>query len=395
MRIRFLIRKAAEYVFRRKGNFLLTTLVIATALYMLCDVFQMSAKSTYYIYETEHVFTDTDFVNVNILMTEQGSNGYDENVGQFLDRLKDQYGERAGKFMLLPVNYIQEGTEKRADTLYVDENLFDLCRVSFTEEETPADDTDMLYGYVCKEKLGEFPVGTILENANLGTKTRIVGYFEKGEKWAENLLFHSKDAVVCLDDYIVSVMDDAYFESSPLFYTNIYNSVYVRTMQGEQMGELKFAVKALAKECGIKCYVNTMEDLVAAQRQENAELWKAIGIMLCFAIFVAMLGVGTAFLSDVFCWQKELAIMHVCGVSRFDLFWVIAFENLLKAVLGVGAAFGLFAHSLDQADRMIFVQRVVPGVLVGVVVFIVCASGIAFRAIWRKKVMTIIGEARL
>lgn len=395
MRIRFLIRKAAEYVFRRKGNFLLTTLVIATALYMLCDVFQMSAKSTYYIYETEHVFTDMDFVNVNILMTEQGSNGYDENVGQFLDRLKEQYGERAGKFMLLPVNYRQEGTEKRADTLYVDENLFDLCRVSFTEEETHADDTDMLYGYVCKEKLGEFPVGTILENTNLGTKTRIVGYFEKGEKWAENLLFHSSEAVVCLDDYIVSVMDEAYFESSPLFYTNIYNSVYVRTAQGEQMGDLKSAVKALAKECGIKCYVNTMEDLIAAQRQENAELWKAIGIMLCFAIFVAMLGVGTAFLSDVLCWQKELAIMHVCGVSRTDLFWMIAFENLLKAVLGVGAAFGLFAHSLNQADRMIFVQRVVPGVLVGVVVFIICASGIAFWAIWRKKVMTIIGEARL
>ena len=122
MRIRFLIRKAAEYVFRRKGNFLLTTLVIATALYMLCDVFQMSAKSTYYIYETEHVFTDTDFANVNILMTEQGSNGYDEKVGRFLDRLKEQYGERAGKFMLLPVNYIQEGTEKRADTLYVDKD---------------------------------------------------------------------------------------------------------------------------------------------------------------------------------------------------------------------------------------------------------------------------------
>ena len=103
MRMRFLIRKAAEYVFRRKGNFMLTTLVIATALYMLCDVFQMSAKSTYYIYETEHVFTDTDFANVNILMTEQGSNGYDEKVGRFLDRLKEQYGERAGKFMLLPV----------------------------------------------------------------------------------------------------------------------------------------------------------------------------------------------------------------------------------------------------------------------------------------------------
>ena len=74
MRIRFLIRKAAEYVFRRKGNFLLTTLVIATALYMLCDVFQMSAKSTYYIYETEHVFTDTDFVNVND--TRQRSNRF-------------------------------------------------------------------------------------------------------------------------------------------------------------------------------------------------------------------------------------------------------------------------------------------------------------------------------
>lgn len=54
-----------------------------------------------------------------------------------------------------------------------------------------------------------------------------------------------------------------------------------------------------------------------------------------------------------------------------SFFWVIAFENLLKAILGVGAAFGLFAHSLDQADRMIFVQRVVPGVLVGVVVFII------------------------
>lgn len=395
MQIRFLLRKATEYVFRRKLNFLLTTLVIATALYMLCNVFFMSAKSTYYIYETKQVFSDTDFVNLNILMAEQDSAGYYDNVEWFIHKLDEEYGENAGKYMFLPVNYIQDGMEKRENTLYIDDDLFNLCRVSFHEEINHADDKNMLYGYVCKDKLGDIPVGTILENANLGTKTMVVGYFEKGEKWSSNLLFHSQEAVVCLDDYIVSVMDEAYFEASSMFYTNVYNSVYVRLTQGEHAETLKKEIKKLANECDIKCYVNTMDDLVAEQKKENADLWRAIGIMLCFAVFVAMIGVGAAFLSDVLCWQKELAIMHVYGVSEGSLFWMIVFENLLKAILGVSIAFSLFAHSLNQEDKMIYLQRVVPELFIGVVLFIICASYIAFRTIWHRRVMTIIGEARL
>lgn len=355
----------------------------------------MSAKSSYYIYETEHVFSDTDFVNLNILMSEQEGSEYYDKAEQFIRMLGETYGTRAGTYMYLPVNYIQDGTKKREDTLYLDESVFDLCRVTFRQKIKPGDVENMLYGYVCKERLAEFPVGTILENENLGTKTRIIGYFEKGSDWSAELLFHAKEAMVCLDDYIVSVMDEAYFEASPMFYGNVFNSIYVRTTQGEETAMLKKELKEIAGKCGIKCYINTVEELAEKQKEENTDLWKAIGVMLCFAVVVAMTGVGAAFLSDALCWQKDLAIMHICGVASGELFWMLAIENLIKAVLGAGVALLLFARSLSPEDQAIYFRLVAPELMIGVAAYIIFASYVAFWTIRRRRIMTIIGEARL
>lgn len=377
-------------------NFFLTTLVMITALYMLSMVLQISTNSTYYIYKTKNAFSDNEMINVSIVMTGQEDSIYYENVGRFIEELENTYGSDSGKFMYLPTNYNMQGEVRRENTLYIDSDALDLCKLKLTEDESyasSADKADMLHGYVCKSRFDEYPLGTVLKNENIGNETMIIGYFDVGSEWIPDLLLHSNEATVCLDNYIVSEMNEQYFEANNMFYANISNNIYVK-VNGD-IDKLRENIKSISKSCEIDCYVRTIDEIIRKEKYEKRDLLKAIGTMVAFATLVAMIGIFSSFLADVFSWHKEIAIMSVNGVAPTDIFMILFLENLIKALISFNVAAFLYGNNLGKSDKSVYFHMIAPVLLIGMVVFITITSFVAFKTIKQSRLIKIIGGEHL
>ncbi len=396
MRIAFIMKKITEYALRRKLNFFLTTLVMVTAIYMLSLVLQIAVNSTYNIYKTKSLFTDKEILNVNILSTEMYDKEYNEKVESFIDELEYTYGSNMGKFMYLPASYNVFREVRAEETLYIDINMVNLCRLKLTEDEKyalSAERSDMLRGYVCKNRLDEYPLGTIIENKNIGSRTMIIGYFDEGSEWIPALLLHSTEATVCLDDYIVSEMDEKYFEIDKAFYSNAFNNIYVET--DGKAETVKKNVKSISEKHGVMCYVNTIDEIIQKEKYENRDLLKAVGGLVSFAVIIAMTGIFCSFSADVFSWQRDIAIMSVNNVSPVDIFMILFLENLIKALIAFNIAVFLYGNNLGKSDKIMYFQMIVPIILTGLFVFIIITSFAAFKTIKQNRLIAIIGGEHL
>lgn len=399
MRKFFIIQKIVEYVSRRKINFFLTTVLMIVTLYMASMVIHTYTKSVYYMIETKNVFSDEDILNIQIIIDEQESNDYFENVEKFLEDMEDKYGEEFGKFMYLNVNYTKEGENDNLDTLYIDKSSFDLCKVRFHRDKEVEDllkkDKSLIAGYVSKDNLAKYPIGTILVNSNINTKTVIAGYFENDSTWAPSLLLHSSEATTDLNNYLVSEMDNNYFEFHSMFYGNVFNSIYLKFNTNHNVNKYKEEIRKLARDAQIKCYIFTIDEMIDEEKQENKTFMRSLGTMVVFALFVALSGILASYLADVGSWQKEIAIMYLNGVAPSDVYLIILLENLIKALLGITVAIYAYGHKLLSYDYEIYWHFVVPVLIFGTLICVTLFSYIAFKTIKQKDLLSIYGGSKL
>lgn len=399
MRKLFIVQKILEYVSRRKINFILTTILMIITLYMTSMVLHIYTKSVYYMVETRNVFSDEDIINIQILMDDTDNIDYFENAEKFLESLQDKFGEEFGKFMEINVNYTVDGENKNLDTLFIDKSAFDLCKVKFYKEKELdvliGNNKSIIPGYISKNNLDSYPIGTVLINNNLNTKTVIVGYFENDSKWAPSLLLHSNQATIDLNNYLVSEMDINYFEFSKQFYGNTFNSVYVKMDNLHKANTYKEEIRKFASDFHIKCYIFTLDEMIDKEKQDNRTLMSSLGMMVAFALFVAMSGILASYLADVGSWQKEIAIMYLNGVAPSDVYLIILLENLIKAILGINVAIYAYGRKLLSYDFGIYWKLVVPILILGTLICVILFSYIAFKTIKQRDLLSIYGGSKL
>lgn len=384
-------KKIMEYIYRRKLNFMLIVVVMAIAGYMLFMVVEMYFKSVYHIYDTKSQFAENSFVNLKILMNENKTD-YHGSVEKYLEKLREEYGDDFGTFMYMQVRYYVSGEDREEDTLYIDENLFNLCKLTI-HEEIPSG--EYIKGYVCRNRLSEYPVGTILENVHTGTKTIIAGYFDAGSKWVADLLFHSSSSTVLLDGYIVSAMDQSYFNISNQFYSNVFNSVYVRSDGTQTLAAIKNDLRTMADTYGIDSYAYTLEELIDREKSENKELMESIGGLILFAVLIAMTGILSACMADTLSRHYEITVMSVNGVSPVDIYLMMFFENCIKAALSFSCAVYFYGRGVWGAEGWIFYRLVIPTVGVGVLIFILIVTTLSYRSVNQNKLLKLMGGEHL
>jgi ABC-type antimicrobial peptide transport system permease subunit len=359
---------------------------------MVFEVTEIWFKSNYYIYETKDVFSTHKFVNINIMVdVYSGSSGYD-NAENFIDRLSEKYSNDFGYFMYMSPNYDVNGERKIEDTLYLSEDILSMGKL---ELENVISSDDYISGYVCKNRLEEYPVGTIFENANTGSEIMIVGYFDAGSKWFPDLLFASADASVTLDNYIVSMMDNSYFEYDSMFYANLFNTLYVKTENDTKLEDIKEDIRQMADENKVKCYTYTLNELIDREKDDNKDLLKAVGILMIFVVIVSMTGILSASMADVLSRHYDIAIMSLNGVSPLDLYIMLLVENLIKIVIAYGGAVIWYLSGISGTEKIIFGRMVLPVVSIGILIFCVIITTISFLSFRKKNLLTLMGGVRL
>ena len=391
MHLGFIFKKAAGNISSRKFNFVLTLVVMLVTLYLIFDVSGMYFKSNYYIYKTEQAFADKEVININVLMDIQDT-AYSDHVEDFLKQLEHRYEDRVATFMYMDAPIENAGTQEQKHVLYLNKNCMGLGKLEIIDQ-TAAD--GYIRCYVCRTAADKYPLGTIVRNQHTDSQMMVAGYFDSETVWLPTLLFHSQEAVVSLDEYIVSEMDEAYFKRSKDFYTNMFNSIYIKDVPANEQQTVKLEIREIANETGVMCYEYTLDDLIQQEKGSNKELMQSIGMLILFVVLLSVSSIFTACLADVFSRRTEIAIMSVNGVSPVDLYMMLLVENMLKLLISFGIAFGIYISSQNDTGRLIGCRMVLPAVLLGGIICMLLVTTVSHSSIRQRNLLAWMGGAKL
>lgn len=279
----------------------------------------------------------------------------------------------------------------------MDKNAFDLGHLSLTNELSANEISanGYLRCYVCESKKADYPVGTTFKDVHTENQMIVAGYFPAGSTWMPDSLFHSTNAVVTLDDYIVSEMDEGYFQIDNQFYGNIFNSCYIKHVSEEQSEQVLSELKELADTVGVLCYVHTLNQLVETEKEDNKDLINSVGILTLFVILVSLSSVCTACLSDVFSRRSDTAIMSITGVSPTDLYMMLLVENLLKWLIAFCLASAIYLNGQDADGSHVFTTMLLPVCALGGLVCMAAITTISQISMKQKHLLDWIGGSKL
>ena len=398
MHIKFVMKKVIENIFGRKLSFLLMVVVMGITFYLLFTTVGMYFRSNYVIYDTKRVFSSSNLVNMSVQVTGFEDDYYYYGVERLLQNLKARYQDKVTYFMYMQEQEIQtDGVTENRNILFIDGNM-GLCSTVFTDE-LPESDTlnDCIRCYMCRNMKDKYPPGTVFQNMSTDTRMVVAGYFDPGSRWIAEPLFAQMDAGVTLDDYIVSEMDRGYFDSFISFYDGVLNNIYVSNILKGELADVKMDMNSLADEEGLMYYSDTLEESIQEERDSNKEIIRAIGIMIAFAVLVSVSALFTASLADVFSRRTDIAIMSVNGVSPVDLYMMLLIENIIKFVIAFGIAVSIysFINIRSVTDRIVTYRMTFPVVGVCGILCMVIITTIAQSTVKQKKLLSLMGGARL
>ena len=398
MHIKFVMKKVIENIFGRKLSFLLMVVVMGITFYLLFTTVGMYFRSNYVIYDTKRVFSSSNLVNMSVQVTGFEDDDYYYGVERLLQNLKARYQDKVTYFMYMQEQEIQtDGVTENRNILFIDGNM-GLCSTAFTDE-LPESDTlnDCIRCYMCRNMKDKYPPGTVFQNMSTDTHMMVAGYFDPGSRWIAEPLFAQMDAGVTLDDYIVSEMDRGYFDSFISFYDGVLNNIYVSNISKGELADVKMDMNSLADEEGLMYYSDTLEESIQEERDSNKEIIRAIGIMIAFAVLVSVSALFTASLADVFSRRTDIAIMSVNGVSPVDLYMMLLIENIIKFVIAFGIAVSIysFIDIRSVTDRIVTYRMTFPVMGVCGILCMVIITTIAQSTVKQKKLLSLMGGARL
>lgn len=395
MHIGFIIKNVLDYMYKRKINFILTIIISVVTMYLLAMVLTLAGESYYYIYAVKNTIKNTQYLNINIFM-DPSNMDYCANVEAFDKEMKKDFGNQYGKFMFVTTNLQNQVTEfsESSDVLYIDSTLADVCKETI-DFENAVKNTQRIKACVGSSLSEKYPVGTILKNINTGSELEIVGTLKNEQTWIPSLLFHTKDAVVSLDKYIVAEMDDSFFNTSLDFYANAFNSFYIKCESEQECADAKNKVKEIAGQNKILYYANTVDELISQEKDENKALFQSVGNLTIFVVLIAILAFVSANLSDIYSRHNEFGIMYINGVSSLDIYFMIWIENLIKFVSTFGISIYMYKKGLDEVEAYVLVKMIIPLLIISILLFSVILSYILLLTVKRRNVLSLLGGVKL
>ena len=397
MHIRFVLKNVLAYMYRRKLNFVLTMIISVVTIYLLATVLTLAGEAYYHIYAVKNTIRNTEYLNINVLM-DSADMDYCKRVETFDKEMQETFQNQYGKFMFVTTNLQNEATglEESIKVLYIDSSLTDLCNVSpnFGDGKL-AEDGSIVRACVGVSLADKYPVGTILKNMNTGSEIQITGILEQNQTWVPDLLFHTNEAVVSLDEYMIAEMDTSFFDASTDFYANTFNSFYIKSETEEDSRYVKNRVKEIAGQNNILYYANTVNELILQEQSENKKLFHAVGNLTIFVVLIAMLAFVSASFSDIYSRHSEFGIMYINGVSSLDIYFMIWIENLIKFVIAFVILIYVYTRGLDEGGMYVFKTMIMPILITAVMLFSIILSYILLLTIRKRNILFLLGGAKL
>ena len=386
-------------LYRRRLNFLLVVIVAAIAIYMLDMVLMIREQANYQIHMLKnYLIHEEQLINIAVIYDHTSEDDlYNDRVIAFASMLQEKYPEQYGYSSETPIS-IQEKDGEKQDVLYLDQITSGICELRDIEgkEITLTEgmcDSSVWPVYIGYDLQDTWSVGDVITDRYQNRKFVVAGVLEKGSGYIGFPILGSIPGIVSLDQYMVCA-HPAVKESDTmdLIFLNSYNRHFVRT-EKDQLQDTQKEIRQLADACGVKMYSKSVEEIIAEYRQENKELFDAIGVLCIFTLLIAVCAIGSASLADVYSRQYDFGIMYIQGVSNLQIYMIIMLEILIKLVLAGSLAIAFYARGLNGEKRYVHNHMAIPMVVIMIVILAFVVSYVSYRGIIKHKMTDYIGVA--
>lgn len=291
--------------------------------------------------------------------------------------------------------------------IFMNRAVIGLCDLRFQEEKEIKPEqwgTDNWFGLYLGSNFKNIPIGTCYTatiSADQEYVYEVVGILEEGERFVTNSLLSGSSTggdfhpYRILDSYVICIAD----VPPPSGYWGYSVEDGYTLEQGEDF------LKALAKKYGMSLDFSNLRANFTYDKLKNEQMIDIFSEIFYLTFFVAIIInlciFLVAFLNNV----NEYGIFYAMGISKHELQWILAIENVMKCVFSFFLSWGIFytwIKGLYVRDTMnlyiindIMYHDIFPYMLLIVVIYIVLFSVAPFLILNYCKPVTLMKGNRI
>lgn len=397
-----LVWKTVWYdLYARRRNFILVLLVSIIALYLLAEVLFIADQSRHEIYTVKKMMDKKmDYVHFEII-DDMNKDDYMDMVQDFIEALRQRYPDCYGYFLDYDVGfqeyYREDAYGGRQKVVYVSSVLWDLFPLKDISGRTiPLDEQNvqdgLLHVYVGYGLRDDLPVGTVITDADTGTKMYVDNVLERGSRWMSISLFGGEGADRPLDDCIFSPLDDC-MQRDALLNVNGWDAQYVICNDESEAQEVMQNIKNLAREYGVMLYCHTICGWIDGEVLQSWEIMRTSGALMIFAVIIVVFAIGAASVADVYSRQYEFGIMYIHGVSPLQIFMSIFLENMIKLLIAGGIAMYFSGSRFSGTQAYVYKTMTIPQLWIFILSIGLIVTLISYSEVRRHSMTDFVGGA--
>ncbi len=334
MHIFYVIKSCISNIYKRKLNFLMTTMVFFISFYMIMVVSNCYFSSIYTKLQLTSKLKGNKYISVK-LYDPTLSDEKNKIYLKFIKFLNDEFKDDFGVYYFTRKYIHDEKNQRDLDVIAVNDTLFEINNVNFKLRKSE----NKKYIYLPESLKGNVNDKIIVSFKDNKDEYIIDGFMDDDlkiidDKWngSDELFIDFCNAAIINFDW------DEIDLLNPLDLDFPNYNIFIRYENEKDISEIKNTVFNYANKYNINLYVNTFDELLDQDMESNMAKINEIRLLLIFCFVLAFFSVLTAGISDIISRGKYFSILQVVGISSFDIGGMIVFENLIKNTIAFGFA---------------------------------------------------------
>ena len=334
MHIFYVIKSCISNIYKRKLNFVMTTIVFFISFYMIMVVSNCYFSSIYTKLQLTSKLKGNKYISVK-LYDPTLSDEKNKIYLKFIKFLNDEFKDDFGVYYFTRKYIYDEKNQRDLDVIAVNDTLFEINNVNFKLRKSE----NKKYIYLPESLKGNVNDKIIVSFKDNKDEYIIEGFMDDDLKIIDDKWNGSDELFIDLCNAAIINFDwDEIDLLNPLDLDFPNYNIFIRYENEEDVSEIKNTVFNYANKYNINLYVNTFDELLYQDMESNMAKINEIRLLLIVCFVVAFFSALTAGVSDIISRGKYFSILQVVGISPFDIGGMIVFENLIKNTIAFGFA---------------------------------------------------------
>lgn len=346
MHLIYIFKSSISNIYKRKLNFILTTIVLFISFFMLMTVSNCYFSGVYTKLQLCSKLRGNKYLSVKVYDPNFSDNITDKYI-EFYKFLNDEYKNDFGIYFITNQYFYDENRQKSLKVFAVNDTLLEINRVNLGLEMSNKDN----FIYLPNSMKGKFNDKSVISSEDKKYKYIVNGFYSDDYKIINSEWQASNELFLSLSDVALITFDwnDVYdLESYEIDY-DCFN-VFIRYEDENNVAEIKDTIFKCASKYNINLYARTFDETIDLYMKDNVAKIREVRLLMIFCFILALFSMITASISDIISRGKFFSILKVVGISPLDIAGMITVENGIKNVIAFGFSVFFLKRQVSSND---------------------------------------------